>query len=235
MPDLIQRALTAQTFVPVRRRLFRQLLESLLYERALRPTRADAGRTCIEGIDVRGEPVSYVFDMHVRHGFDRVAIGPQPVCRRAGGDDRGADSVPRFLGDVRDSLQASPERLAGFARELEETLVKDALARYVFERRPDAPPTATHDALEAQITDGHRYHPAYKSRLGFDVADNLAYGPEYAAPLRPLWLAARRSIAQLTHDRGVGEGDVLREQLGATLDGFHATIRAAGEDPDAFV
>jgi siderophore synthetase component len=236
MPDLLQRALTAETFVPVRRRLFRQLLESLLYEGALEATGTDRGRARIAGVDVRGEPVSYAFEMRVRQGFGRVAVGPRPVRRRAAGEEREADSLTRFLGEVGESLQASPERLAGFARELEETLVKDALARYVFERRPDAPPTASHDALEAQITDGHRYHPAYKSRLGFDVADNLAYGPEFAAPLHPLWLAARRSIAELTHAAGVGETGFLREQLGAAaLDGFHATIRAAGEDPDEFV
>ena len=236
MTDLIQRALSAQTVAPVRRRLFRQLLESLVYEGTLQPTGGGNGRARIDGVDARGEPVSYLFQMRVRHGFDRVAVGPEPVRRRAEGDEREAESVTRFLDDVRAGLQASPERLAGFARELEETLVKDALARYVFERRPDASPTASHDALEAQITDGHRYHPAYKSRLGFDVEDNLAYGPEYAAPLHPLWLAARRSIAQLTHNAGVGETAFLRAQLGAAaLDGFHAAIRAAGEDPDEFV
>jgi len=236
MADLIQRALTAETFASVRRRLFRQLLESLLYEGALRANGADEGGARIDGVDTRGEPVSYVFQVRIRHGFGRVAVGPQPVRRRTGDDDREAESVSRFLGEVRDSLQASPERLAGFARELEETLVKDALARYVCERRGDASPTASHDALETQITDGHRYHPAYKSRLGFDVADNLAYGPEYGAPLHPLWLAARRSIAELTYAAGVGEADFLHEQLGATaLGGFYATISAAGEDPDEFV
>ena len=34
--------------------------------------------------------------------------------------------------------------------------------------------------LEALTAEGHRYHPAYKSRTGFGVGDLLAYAPEFA-------------------------------------------------------
>lgn len=219
----------------MRRRLLRQLLEALLYEDALRVRSGDAGEAIVDGVDERGEPVRYVFTARRRPGFDRVAVGPDPLRRLTGEEDREAGSVTRFLGEVRAALTAQPQQLARFAHELEQTLVKDALAQHVREQRADVLAGADYDALEGTIMDGHRYHPTYKSRLGFDLADNLAFGPEFAAPLRPLWLAARRSITAVTLSRTVREAQFLRAQLGAaTLEQFGATIRAGGEDPARF-
>jgi siderophore synthetase component len=233
--ELVQRALTAPTFVAVRRRVFRQLLESLLYEGAVRVRSDGDGAAVVDGVDDDGEPVRYIVDVRRRHTFDRIAVGPAPVRRRAGGGEREACSVSRFLGEVRGALEAEPQQLARFAHELEETLVKDALAQYVREQRGDVLATAGYDALETTITDGHRYHPTYKSRVGFDVADNLAFGPEFAGTVRPLWLAARRSITELSLSGAVREEPFLHEQLGpAALARFAAAIAAAGEDPAAF-
>jgi siderophore synthetase component len=233
--ELVQRALTAPTFVLVRRRLLRQLLESLLYEGAIRVRAGDAGATFAEGVDERGEPVRYTFQARRRHGFDRVALDPAPVRRIVGGEDHEAVSVTRLVGELRDALDGEPQQLARFAHELEETLVKDALAQHVREQRGDVLAGACYDELEATVMDGHRYHPTYKSRVGFDVADNLAFGPEFAAQMRPLWLAARRTITEVTSSSAVREAPFLRGQLGAaTAARFAATIRAAGEDPDDF-
>jgi 2-[(L-alanin-3-ylcarbamoyl)methyl]-3-(2-aminoethylcarbamoyl)-2-hydroxypropanoate synthase len=233
--ELVQRALTAPTFAVVRRRLLRQLLESLVYEGVLRVRAGDAGAAIADGVDERGEPVRYSFQARRRHGFDRVAVGPAPVRRHAGEEDREAASITLLLGELGDALQAEPQQLARFAHELEETLVKDALAQYVGERRKDVLAGGGYDALEAKIMDGHRYHPTYKSRVGFDVADNLAFGPEFAEPIRPLWLAARRSITAVTLSSTLREAPFLAAQLNvATLEDFAATIRAAGEDPADF-
>ncbi|WP_255375387.1 IucA/IucC family siderophore biosynthesis protein [Saccharomonospora sp. CUA-673] len=60
------------------------------------------------------------------------------------------------------------------------------------------------------MTDGHRYHPTYKSRLGFGVDDNLAYGPEFRPNVRPLWLSVDRSIAEVAGP--ADEGAFLRAQ-----------------------
>ncbi|HEV7885373.1 MAG TPA: IucA/IucC family protein [Solirubrobacteraceae bacterium] len=233
--ELVQRALTAPTFVAVRRRVFRQLLESLLYEGAVRVRSDGDGAAVVDGVDDGGDPVRYIVDVRRRHTFDRIAVGPAPVRRQAGDGEREACSVSGFLGEVRGALEAAPQQLARFAHELEETLVKDALAQYVREQRGDVLATAGYDTLEATITDGHRYHPTYKSRVGFDVADNLAFGPEFAESVRPLWLAARRSITELSLSGAVREEPILHEQLGtAVLARFAATIQAAGEEPADF-
>jgi siderophore synthetase component len=233
--QLVQRALAAPTFAAVRRRVFRQLLEALLYEGAIRVRSDGGGASIVDGVDERGEPVRYVFAARRRHTFDRFAVGPDPVLREVGGEAREACSVSRLLAEARDALDAAPEQLASCAHELEQTLVKDALAQHVREQRADVLAGAGYDALEGTITDGHRYHPTYKSRIGFDLADNLAFGPEFAAPVRPLWLAARRGMAEVTLSPALREEPFLRAQLGrAALARFAAAIRAAGEDPAAF-
>nr|WP_240141491.1 IucA/IucC family protein [Nitrosomonas sp. HPC101] len=50
--------------------------------------------------------------------------------------------------------------------------------------------------LEARLTDGHLYHPVYKSRVGFSLDDNEMYAPEITASIRPLLLAVRRDRCQ---------------------------------------
>jgi len=230
--ELVERALSAPQFVQVRRRLFRQLLESLLYEGVLAARPVDDGRCGVDGIDGHGNSVSYLFSVTRRHGFDRLRLGPEPVRRCASDGSSEADSTTRFLSELRASLDADQALLVTFARELEETLIKDALAQYVRTHRGDVLADADYDALESAITDGHPYHPAYKSRVGFDLEDNLAWGPEFATAVHPLWLAARRGVTTVTVSTELHEAPFLREQLGGTtVEEFHQRIRRAGTDP----
>lgn len=53
-------------------------------------------------------------------------------------------------------------------------------------------------ALEAALIEGHPYHPGFKSRIGFDDADNAAYGPEAAAPIAPQWLGVAPDLVTRT-------------------------------------
>jgi siderophore synthetase component len=230
--ELVERALRAPQFVHVRRRLLRQLLESLLYEDLLAARTTDDGRRAVDGTDEHGNAVSYLFTATRRYGFDRVRLGPQPVLRRTPSGTVEAESTTRLLDDLRGGLHADEACLVTFARELEETLLKDALAQYVRAGRGDKLCGADYDTLEWAITDGHPYHPAYKSRMGFDLEDNLAWGPEFAGAVHPLWLAAHRGVATVTVSAGLRETAFLREQLGpATVQHFHQQIRRAGADP----
>jgi 2-[(L-alanin-3-ylcarbamoyl)methyl]-3-(2-aminoethylcarbamoyl)-2-hydroxypropanoate synthase len=231
---LVAAALRAPTYVSVRRRLFRQLLESLLYENAIHATTAADGTSAVAGTDDQGRAVRYVFTIRRRLGFGRVSMGPEPVRRVTGDDGAGveADSVTRFLGEVRQALTADPDCLARFCRELEATLVNDALAQYVRTQRGDVLTEHAYDTLEGTVTDGHRYHPAYKSRIGFDLIDNLTYGPEFRHQIRPLWIAAHRAISQVTTSAGWAEDAFLAAQLGAdTLETFRRRISEAGRAP----
>ncbi|MGH3774633.1 MAG: IucA/IucC family protein [Pseudonocardiaceae bacterium] len=238
--ELIERALRTPQFEQVRRRLFRQLLESLLYEGMLAAHHADggpadSGRCAIDGTDEHGDAVSYLFTATRRYGFDRVRLGPEPVLRRASGGTAEADSTTRFLSEVRDGLRADPKRVPTFARELEATLVNDTLAQYVRAQRGDVLCGSGYDTLESAITDGHPYHPAYKSRIGFDPTDNLAWGPEFAHAIRPLWLAVHRDTATVSVSDELHEATFLREQLGrVSFEKFQHRIRRAAAVPSDY-
>ena len=207
--------------------------QAKLYEDVLK-ARAVDGRHALDGTDEQGRPVTYEFAMTRRYGFERIRLGAEPVLRIADdGRTAEADSLTRFISELREPLGGS-DRLATFARELEATLVKDAMAQHERFRRGDVLAGADFDVLECLITDGHPYHPAYKSRIGFDLDDNLRWGPEFAQPLRALWLAAHRDIATATTSESLSDSFVT-DQLGpATAEAFHQAIRRAGGDPQDY-
>lgn len=244
--ELIQRALRAPSFVAARRRVFRQLLESLVYEDALTyrvtdgvepgadtaESGVDVVAAVVDATDADGDPVRYLFRSRRRFGFNRVALTSDPVRRHGANGLAEADSITRFLAEVDDALRAEPDCLARFADELERTLLNDALARYVASERGDVLTDADYDQLESIILDGHRYHPAFKSRVGFDVADNVAFGPEFATDVRPLWLAVHRSVAEVTSVPSLAAEDFLAMQLGReTQVSFQDALRADGLPP----
>lgn len=198
-------ALAAPSADAVRRRVLAQLLESLIAEDAVRCERD--GDTCT----VRGRAVYTVTARE--HGFGRVRLDG-PVLR----DGVPATSPSRFLDEVAEALDADPERLPGFARELEATVVNDALAAHARTPGP-IDPGAGHDVLESRAADGHRYHPAYKSRLGFDLGDQLAYGPEFAPTVPPLWLAADPAIASVSASQSARTGSDPDALWAAQLEG----------------
>ncbi|MGH3901492.1 MAG: IucA/IucC family protein [Pseudonocardiaceae bacterium] len=251
-PELIERALRAPQFEQVRRRLFRQLLESLLYEGMLAartvggpanggPTDGPTdGHCAVDGTDEHGDAVSYLFTATRRYGFDRIRLGPEPVLRCASGGNAEADSTTRFLSEVRGGLRAGGPRVTTFARELEATLVNDTLAQYVRAQRGDVLcgdilRGGDYDTLESAITDGHPYHPAYKSRIGFDLADNFAWGPEFAHAIHPLWLAAHRGTATVSVSTELRETTFLRDQLGRVFfEKFQHRIRQAAAVPSDY-
>lgn len=233
-PDLVQRALRAPSFREVRRRLFRQLLESLLYERAVRVHENHDGQSAVDGVTPEGNRVRYLVTARRRFGFDRMAV-TEPVLRAAAEGTAEAESVTRFLTEVSTALDAEPELLTRFATELEQTLINDAVAQYVRTLRGDKLAGATFDELEGRITDGHRYHPAYKSRMGFDPADNYAFGPEFAHAVRPLWIAASNEITEVSTSTGLAGHDFARAHLdGPTMDRFTDILRSAGVAPEDF-
>ena len=169
--------MTAAALPEVRRRVLRQLVESLICEGAI-------------GTGVPG----YRFAVGRRFSFDRVRLGPGPVVRAAAGAAPAEATSPRrFLDDLGAMLQADPERRSAFVAELEQTIANDTQARRHWRRAARPAAGASFDDLESLVVDGHLYHPAYKSRVGFDAADNAEFGPEFARPIRPVWVAVRRS------------------------------------------
>jgi 2-[(L-alanin-3-ylcarbamoyl)methyl]-3-(2-aminoethylcarbamoyl)-2-hydroxypropanoate synthase len=188
----------------VRRRVMRQLIESLVYEGALGP---DADRGVAAG-DVR-----YRWTVRRRFSFDRVRLGPGPVLRSVPGTAPvEATSPGLFLDEIGPALRADPERRRGFAAELERTLLNDTQARHHWRAMARPAGSAGCDDLESLVVDGHLYHPSYKSRLGFDPSDNAAYGPEFARRIRPVLVGLRHDMVQCNAVPGV-QPDVVNGRV----------------------
>ncbi|MFI7499845.1 IucA/IucC family protein [Streptomyces sp. NPDC049687] len=71
----------------------------------------------------------------------------------------------------------------GLAAELGHSAASLALSRAAQE--PSSPGWPAHDwEWEQRVVDGHPYHPNCRSRPGFSVAEQLAYGPEHRPAVR---------------------------------------------------
>ncbi|QNP69384.1 IucA/IucC family siderophore biosynthesis protein [Streptomyces roseirectus] len=71
----------------------------------------------------------------------------------------------------------------GFAAELAHSAASLALSRADREEPGEDWPASDWE-WEQRVIDGHPYHPNCRSRPGFSVVEQLAYGPEHRAPVR---------------------------------------------------
>ncbi|USX24441.1 IucA/IucC family siderophore biosynthesis protein [Oxalobacteraceae bacterium OTU3CINTB1] len=175
------------------RRVLRQLVEALLFERTLADTVIDGDQLTLSGHDRDGAAVAYRCLAQTTFSFGRVRIVSALMRVGADGVEVEATDPALFLTEISGLLNADPQRLQQFAAELLSTQIKDAQTLYFRGANPLR--DAQYDQIEARLTDSHPYHPSYKSRLGFTLTDNAGYAPEIAEAVRPLLLAVRRAQA----------------------------------------
>lgn len=72
-----------------------------------------------------------------------------------------------------------------------------------------------YEELESEIIEGHPYHPCYKSRTGFSIADHQRYGPEAKQSFPLKWTAIRREHMHISLLEK--EEDFWRRELGQFL------------------
>lgn len=90
--------------------------------------------------------------------------------------------------------------------------------------------------IETAMTEGHPAFIANSGRVGYDASDYRAYAPETGAPLRLVWLAARRARAEISTVPGLSYDALMRDELGdATLAAFRAQLTAKGLAPDDYL
>lgn len=213
--DIFAEALSSPHYQLAQRRILRQLVEALLFERLLIPATSpyDQDRVYfhIPALTRDGQSIGYCCHGRVSDSFGRIRLDDTPLLRIGADGTRPVASLEEFLIEAGPTMGSDEDLLARFLRELQQTLLKDTLSRHL--RRPGTPQRGL-AALEGQLQDGHPYHPCYKSRVGFDPLDNLAYGPEFEPSIRLLWLALRRGSATLTICRDIDIDDFLRVELG---------------------
>ncbi len=238
-PDELVAALQSERFIDVRRRIFRHLIESLIYEGLVQPDIEPAEERQIfhiAGRDAAGEPISYRCVGRRHFSFDRIRLETEPVLRITDGIAAEAASLSQFLIEVHEQFGEGITRLAECASELEQTLLKDTLAHYRRDQAGKLVRGGEYDDVEFGVMDGHPYHPAYKSRVGFDYLDNTAFGPEFGPELRPLWLAVHRNWTRGNASRRIDPLAFIRQELGEiTFERFIGEIRGRGYDPEDYL
>ncbi|MDF2958840.1 MAG: IucA/IucC family siderophore biosynthesis protein [Paenibacillus sp.] len=231
-------ALRSPEYSKVERRIIRQLIESLVYEGIvetvedgdiLLPAPSGVGQLVVKGTTAEGLPVSYVCLGSRKKSFGRVRLSRYSVVERVGPDGGTTEaSLTEFVSEA--LAPFVPEsRLGSFLEELGQTLIKDTQAQYANSFNEQPLIRSSYDELEGSLMDGHPYHPCYKSRIGFNLNDNAAYGPEFQPVIRPLWLAVRVEDSMEAHSVSLMYSDFFKNELGSELwAGFLAKLELTG-------
>ena len=203
----------------IERRVVGQLLQTLLYEDVLpyEAVAAPAGGSGATTFVLTLGRHRYRVSGWQCHSFRLIRLEHASLVVEArdeseSGPHREASSAPGGLQRFLEDLEAALGDVAiqpGFVNELTQTLIKDLQSSAWPAPYHETPQALEADALEQYFTDAHSYHPCYKSRLGFSLRDNQRYGPEFAQPLRVLWLAVPARLAQ----RGAVGGGALADRL----------------------
>ncbi|MFD1887801.1 IucA/IucC family protein [Paenibacillus wenxiniae] len=212
----------------VQERIMRQTLEALWFEGIL-PYERQGEVWQTEGRTADGETVLYSCQAVEKLSFGRIRIQPGTIQR----EDAPCQDVHLFLQElVGERLEG--ERIQPFIGELLETLAKDSQCQAsLHDQIPEQ--DRHYEALESHMTDGHPYHPSYKSRLGFSLYDNAAYGPEFDPEVRLYWVAVHKEWADTAVSNEFDVEALYAQHLTAEdNERFTAKIQTYG-DPQQYV
>ena len=204
--------------------LLAKLISQFCTENLLRPVdnRLDLGA------------VSYTFTAS-RGAFGSWRVAADSVRRTTAGilgndESEIATDPVQFLVDAAGVLGLDGSTVAGYVAELTSTLAADVrLASTAVP--PGELLELHHSRLEGHLT-GHPLLVANKGRLGFSAEDSLRYTPEARTPLRLVWLAVRRGLAEFRGTPDLSEHSVVGRELGPSV---LETFRGQLVDPDSYV
>ncbi|MGW6275862.1 IucA/IucC family protein [Kribbella sp. NPDC055071] len=178
--------------------------------------------------------VSYTFEA-TRGAFGSWRVDPDSIRRTTAGilgnDESEVATDPiQFFVEAAGVLGLDGSTVAGYVAELTSTLAADVrLAATAV--APAELLELHHSRLEGYLT-GHPLLVANKGRLGFSASDSLRYAPEARTPLRLVWLAVRRGLAEFRGTPDLSEHAVIVRELDpATIAAFRAQL----VDPDSYV
>jgi len=236
--DGIAELLSSPAYPSARRRVFKQLLEALLYEHMVAcersPSDDGAEEISIAGRDEAGKPVVYRCEGNRKLSFGKFRLTARPVRRVQDGRETEAEDIALFLQEIVPAMAEEPRHMDQFVRELEQTLLKEAAARSHRLAHPIGGERGLAE-LEGDVLEAHPYHPCFKSRIGFSLADNARYGPEFHPRFKLIWLAIHRDAAMLALSQRKSWKAHLAEELGAAaLSRFEGKLAELGHDADAY-
>lgn len=197
---------TEAVYVSVQERIMRQTLEAMWFEGIL-DSDVSGSEWRTSGFTSSGDSVAYTCEAERKFSFGRVKVKKGSIQR----EGVRCTDLDLFLEEiVLNSLKGA--NVTAFIQELLETMAKDSQCQAILPL--NIPREDRHyDALESHMTDGHLYHPSYKSRLGFSLKDNLAYGPEFNSEVALVWVAVKKEFAQTAVSAGYSSEELVRQHL----------------------
>ncbi|PFW58913.1 siderophore biosynthesis protein [Bacillus cereus] len=232
----ILKALESEDYISVRRRVLRQLVESLIYEEIITPVRIKKEEQIlflIQGLDEDNKSVTYECYGRERMTFGRISI--ESLIVRVQEEKQEIQSVSQFLEEVFRVVNVEQTKLDSFIQELEQTIFKDTIAQYERNNKEEYI-QKSYDEFESHLIDGHPYHPSYKARIGFQYRDNFQYGYEFMQPIKLIWIATHKKYSSVGYENEVIYDKILIEEIGAhKLEAFMERIHSAGCDPKQYV
>lgn len=221
------------------RHLVTKALSELSHERLLEPVATTPGAWELASPDGRA---TYRFRAE-RLALEHWAVDPASVERTLDGEPAPLDVqdlvvelapllgipdglLPTYLEELAATLASAAWKLEHSTRSAEELL--DTLL--------ERPAAEGYQAVEAAMTEGHPGFLANNGRIGFGVDDHAAYSPEAGAPVRLVWVAARREHTRLSLSADLTEDALWAAELDDdTRVGFEKRLRDLGLDPGEYL
>ncbi len=222
--------LNPDTLARAQRHLVAKALAELSHERLLSPApdpEAGPGHWLLISPDERAR---YRFAARLLP-LEHWAVDPASITRTVD-DVPAALDVQALVAEMAALLSIPAGLLATYSEELASTLAS-ACWKLTHAATPVAELVhASYQEIEAAMTEGHPAFLANNGRIGFDLDDYAGYAPETGAPVRLVWLAARRALSRLSLGDGLTERGLYDGELDAGVRaGFDARLRDLGLDP----
>ncbi|GAA2633038.1 IucA/IucC family siderophore biosynthesis protein [Streptomyces axinellae] len=224
--------LTPERWATATRLLIRKALAEFTHERLLTPQPLEGAenRYTIRSDDGSTE---YRFTAR-RFALDHWQVEADSVTRHRNGGQLPLDALA-FITELHTSLGLGEDILPVYLEEISSTLASTAY-------KLAAPPVSAarlarsgFQDIESGMTEGHPCFIANNGRLGFDIAEYRAYAPETGAPVRLIWVAARRDRATFTACADLSYDKLILSELsGPTLRRFSAAMSEQGLDLDDY-
>ncbi|WP_052025802.1 IucA/IucC family protein [Phyllobacterium sp. YR531] len=219
---------TTPAVVAAGRRVVSQTLGAFLTERLLREgavfAHPSAGRWGEVSIQAADRSVIYHACVKRTVAYDRWLVDEGSVWRLHGLDSSRCDDPLCLLDDLLPLIVGDSITHDRFREEIRQTFLNHTEALADGGARGCSLANLGYDAAEAFLTDGHRYHPSFKSRIGFTPKDNKNYGPEFASVIKPIWLAVHRDLARSSSIEVPNEQDrslLLRAETPPLKNDYH--------------
>jgi siderophore synthetase component len=216
--------LRPDTWAVANRALVRKAIAEFTHERLFEPVASGNGYT------ITGAVSEYYFEARL-YPLHHWEVDPASITRTIAGSEAAVDALD-FVTEFHRQLGIGAEMLPVYLEEISSTLASTAYKL----AKPDLTAadlvTADFQTIESAMTEGHPCFVANNGRLGFGVADYLAFAPEAGRPVRLVWIAVRKDRATISHSETITYDGLLRDELGtAVLQRFAERIRTAGGEP----